>query len=58
MGRTSSMCSVKIYGNIFVRLLFNGTVSAKYLYKTKFDETMIIKVKNKLYETIRKFSFL
>ena len=31
MGRTSSMCSVKTYGNIFVRALFNTDVSTKQL---------------------------
>lgn len=56
MGRSSSRCSFKTYGSIFVCALFNRAVSTKQLYKTKFDEIMIIKVKNKLYGTRRKFS--
>jgi hypothetical protein len=58
MGKTSGIFSVKIYGNIFVRVLFNGAVSTKQLYKMKFDLIKTIKLKNKLYETISKFSFL
>lgn len=58
MGKTSGIFSVKIYGNIFVRVLFKGAVSTKQLYKMKFDWIMIIKVKNKLHETIRNTFFL